>query len=550
MNIETKIFFPNIWTPSNGLSEMITTYCAVIILALFIGSLITQLIRASRWKKRLKLGISILTEASSNDLVRQRREIDEKMGAINILGDLWHEFDETLVECPSGERVYNTLDADHFFNTSTLGTGVTESRFIAAVPGMLTAIGIFGTFLGLMLGLHSLDMTNANTMQDSIGMLIEGAAVAFTTSVWGIAFSLAFNIAEKIIEGRLINRIRTFQLKTDRLFARNLAERSLLNIQEKTSEAEKLLRVLGEQIGDKVQEGISSAIEPQLKKLAQTMEDLANRQASGAEEALRQLVEEFTGKMGEAGAAQSKAMEEAAQSLTQAMEELDATIGRFLNKVEDQIKVLTNANEEGYKKLESFATQSSEFVTKSETTIEKYQEATAVFEQTVEGLRCALRDLTDIHEQFEVTVIEFANSQTKASDAMSNSSNSIIGAMDSFKDAGNGMFDATEALKKATSTISEAIRETTDALSQLPEQNKKLIEESFATIKAQFEDYSDKITNQFEEFAEAIRGSTDLRVSEWTQNTQLFCNQMRGAVEALSHTIDEVERKITSMNES
>lgn len=550
MTIDPQIFFPNIWTPSEGLSEMITTYCAIIIFVFFASSLITQLIRYFRWETRLRLGVNILSEASPKDLVIQRKEIDDRMGAINTLGDLWHEFDETLVECPTAERVYNTLDADHFFNTSTLGTGVTESRFIAAVPGMLTAIGIFGTFLGLMLGLHSLDMTSADTMQDSIGMLISGAAVAFTTSVWGIFFSLAFNIAEKIIEGRLINRIRIFQLKTDRLFARNLSERSLLNIQEKTSESEKLLRVLGEQIGDKVQEGISSAIEPQLKKLSQIMEELAQRQASGAEEAMRQLVEEFSGKMGEAGAAQSRAMEEAAQSLTQAMEELDATIGRFLMRVEDQITSLTTANEEGYKTLESFASQSSEFVKQSESTVEKYHEATAAFEQTVEALRSAVIDLTSVHSQFESTVIEFSQSQSKASDSMNNSSNSIITAMDSFKDAGDGMSEATEALKTATSNISGAIHETTEALSQLPQQNRKVLEESFTTIKAQFEDYSDKITDQFEEFAESLRGSTDHRVSEWTQSTQQFCNQMRGAVEALSHTIDEVERKLTSMSES
>lgn len=550
MNFDWKAIFPNVWSYKDGLPETITTYCAMVIFLLFLGSLIRQLWKASAWRKRLSKGLKILGEASSDSLVTQRKEIDDKMGSIDTLGLLWHEFDETLVECPFGERVYNTFDADHFFNTSTLGAGVTESRFIAAVPGMLTAIGVFGTFLGLMLGLRSLDMTDADTMQDSIGMLIDGAAIAFTTSVWGIFFSLAFNIFEKVIEGSLIKRIRKFQLKTDRLFDRNLGERTLLNIQEKSSESEKLLRVLGEQIGDKVQEGISSAIEPQLKKLADTMEDLAERQASGAEEVMKALVGEFTDKMGEAGQAQSKAMEEAAQSLTQAMEELDATIGRFLNKVEVHIETLIEANEESQEKLETFSDKSSEFVSQSENTIQKYEEATKAFEETVEGLRSAVGDLSGVHDQFSMTVDGFAESQSSAAAAMTNSSESIITAVESLTTAGEGMTSATDALQTATANITKAIGDTSEALEALPELNQKLIQEAFTSVKAQFEDYSKKITEQFEEFAESLKGSTDNRVTEWTQNTQLFCNHMTSAVATLSGVIDELDSRLSTISES
>ena len=550
MNISSKAFFPNVWTPQGGEAELITTYSVVFLFLLFFWALLRQYWRASRWNKRISKGLDILNEAASESLVAHRKEIDDKMGEIDTLGEFWHEFDETLVQSRSGDRVYNTIDADHFFNTSTLGSGVTESRFIAAVPGMLTAIGVFGTFLGLMLGLRSLDMTNADTMQESIGMLIDGAAIAFTTSVWGIFFSLAFNITEKVIEGRLIKQIRKFQLKTDRLFDRNLGERTLLNIEEKTAESEKLLRVLGEQIGDKVQEGISSAIEPQLKKLAQTMEDLAERQASGAEEVMKALVGEFTDKMGEAGKAQSKAMEDAAQSLTQAMEELDATIGRFLNKVEVHIETLIEANQNSQETLGEFTEGASEFVSQSENTIKKYEEATKAFGEIVEGLHSAVGDLSGVHDQFRITVEGFAESQSSAAAAMTNSSESIITTVDSFTTAGEGMAGATEALQNATSNITKAIDDTSEALQALPQQSQKLIEEAFTRVKAQFEDYSVKITQQFEEFAESLRGSTEHRVTEWTENTQQFCNHMTNAVATLSGAIDELERQLNTIRES
>ncbi len=75
-------------------------------------------------------------------------------------------------------------------------------------------------------------------MTYSISPLISGAAIAFKTSVWGIVASLIFNIAEKLIEGSLIGKIRKFQFKTDRLFDRTLGEQALLQIEGHVGESE------------------------------------------------------------------------------------------------------------------------------------------------------------------------------------------------------------------------------------------------------------------------------------------------------------------------
>ena len=58
-----------------------------------------------------------------------------------------------LVLVESRSRLFNTIDAPHFFNTYTLARGLTENRLVAAMPGILTAIGVVGTFAGLQMGL-------------------------------------------------------------------------------------------------------------------------------------------------------------------------------------------------------------------------------------------------------------------------------------------------------------------------------------------------------------------------------------------------------------
>lgn len=61
-----------------------------------------------------------------------------------------------------------------------------------AMPGVLTGLGILGTFLGLTLGLSHFS-TDYDVMQTSIMMLIDGIKTAFLTSIYGVVNSVVFN---------------------------------------------------------------------------------------------------------------------------------------------------------------------------------------------------------------------------------------------------------------------------------------------------------------------------------------------------------------------
>ena len=52
-------------------------------------------------------------------------------------------------------------------------------------------------------------------LKGGINKLISGAAVAFMTSVWGVAFSLLLNIIEKMFERSALNDIQRLQHDID-----------------------------------------------------------------------------------------------------------------------------------------------------------------------------------------------------------------------------------------------------------------------------------------------------------------------------------------------
>ena len=529
---------------ASSISEAVTSWCIFVILLMAIGSGILLGRKAFQWHRKLNKAHKLISDLTTNNLTAKRLEIRQEMSQIKILGELWHEFDETLVECPTTDRVYNTIDAEFFFNNSTLGSGVSENRWHSAIPGILTAIGVLGTFLGLMLGLNSLDLNDTAEMQNSIGGLISGASVAFTTSVWGIAASLVYNIYEKIVEGSLVKKIRGFQVNIDKIFDRNLSEKSLLNIQQNTNESEKLLRVLGEQIGDKIQEGISSAIEPQLKRLADMMGDMADRQASGAEGALRSLVEEFTSKLGNAGSAQAEAMEKSATSLSLSMEKLQETIALFLKNVESQIDQLVQTNKEGKEALDDVSKKAEQFASKSENAISGLTGVTKDFTDTIEGLRAATGDLAAVHGEFETTVSNFSKNQSIASASLDKSAQAIEGASAKITNAGESFVSVLGnvtklglSMEKLEETIASFLDKVESQVNQLIQTNKE--------GKQNLDDVSRR--------AEQLASKSSDGISNLTEVTEDFANTidgLRSAIGDLSEIHGEFKTTVSLFSEN
>lgn len=214
-----------------------------------------------RYRRRIRNLQELLDGQTRDQLAFNRRDVRERARELDakVVGPLWQEFDETLVLSPDNEKLYNTYDASHFFNNLTLASGLTQSRLLAAAPSFLVAIGVLGTFVGLTVGLNSLNLdsrSDIDTLRDGIDGLIAGAAVAFMTSVWGVAASLVLNLVEKLTERRALRGITSLQHQIDFLYPRIPAEQSLVAIAEHSQHTREALQELHERIGDRMQEAM------------------------------------------------------------------------------------------------------------------------------------------------------------------------------------------------------------------------------------------------------------------------------------------------------
>ena len=63
-------------------------------------------------------------------------------------------------------------------------------HLVNAIAATIIATGVFGTFLGIYIGLQDFDTQNIEAIQGSISTLLDGLKVAFVTSIAGIGLSI------------------------------------------------------------------------------------------------------------------------------------------------------------------------------------------------------------------------------------------------------------------------------------------------------------------------------------------------------------------------
>ena len=505
-----------------------TTFVMVVLFAL-IGSCIGAY-RA--FKKSCNKVIAIkgaLKGLSAEALHEKRRDIYNSIKqADEECGQIWREFDESLVASDEAPYLRNTLDAEHFFSTYTLSRGLTENRLIAAVPGFLTAIGVIGTFLGLTLGLSGLNIGGqAETAKLTAGIqtMISGASVAFITSVWGVATSLIFNIFEKLLERNIRGKIHELQNQIDYIYPRITAEQSLVQIVRYNKSTDEAIQVLAEKIGDKMQEAmdeVSTSINSSLKDalesiMAPAIESLVNNANGGAQTALDGLMERFLEKMGDAGSAQQEMMQNASKDVTAAVgglstelsgfvdgfkiqtTEMNKNLGEQFTKMDEREQERATQQE---KQLNDLAARSQQLMNQLGASLEtqfKDQNAAAeqqktVFNTSIEGMQKTQTGLlSEVSQLIEV---------------QKSASNSLMGNLAGLESKLSNMANANEA---AANSLNQAAREMTGSTNQLGVMSTKLQEatNSFTAVNKEAAGILESITNAHESLLEKANQVSD-----------------------------------------
>ncbi len=109
--------------------------------------------------------------------------------AIKYLTPLFREKFDNLEE----------LEITEFINTDTMINFPGKRKIAQIIPGLLTAFGILGTFIGLVGGLVAFNVSDIETLKTSINLLMEGIRLAFLTSIVAIFSSIVWSFMDKFL---------------------------------------------------------------------------------------------------------------------------------------------------------------------------------------------------------------------------------------------------------------------------------------------------------------------------------------------------------------
>ncbi len=178
--------------------------------------------------------------------------IGKNIKKIDYLKNIWWEFCETLIIKREDNSVRNlnsydieknpitilknTAQIELYINNETIMDKQTQSEILDSVPGILTGIGLAGTFLAITVALFGF---NINQIDESVQTLLGGLSIKFVSSLTGIITSIFFIYIKARLSSILSEKIASVQLKLNEIFPRRTAESylcDLLEAQKSTSD--------------------------------------------------------------------------------------------------------------------------------------------------------------------------------------------------------------------------------------------------------------------------------------------------------------------------
>lgn len=167
------------------------TLIYVAILLVFLGAMGRCLLPLSRAAGRLRRAAR--TVVSENKQNKEKKSWND----LHFLGDrlqgVWADF---LQNAEMRDAHGESCDVSQYVNEETVIESAGGTRLAEITPGILTSLGILGTFLGLVMGLSGLNLNAADTsaLLAAMEKLIGGMSTAFLTSIAGVIASLTFNL--------------------------------------------------------------------------------------------------------------------------------------------------------------------------------------------------------------------------------------------------------------------------------------------------------------------------------------------------------------------
>lgn len=428
------------------------------------------------------------------------------------LYNLWEKYFKNLRESGIEKSV---TDISKYFNRTTIIDIPGKRKIAEIIPGILTALGILGTFLGLLNGISGLDTKNIETMRDSINTLLNGMSLAFTTSIVGILSSIIWSWLDRKSYKKYIEMLNNFYI----IFTEQFPMTNSLNFlneivlyQKEQTEAIKHIstdisleiakafnKTVSETLIPKIDESIGMTLKesvlPAINAMSDVIKDFANVATSNQTDGLNKIVEKFVVLMNE--------------SLNGQFENLANTINELCKwqiETKNNLESLINELEETARNQKEINVSSEEIIKHFSTYFEKLIEANDNIDKSINMMKDMVSNMNELVQYNKEITIEIEEKQKLFNQR-------------------NDMY-----LK----TINECIEE---------------LNSNWNSMQSNFEEINLQLENATKTFIENMHKGLEITFQDFDKNLAHIVNRLSGTINEIQETIDEMPRLLGATSE-
>lgn len=303
------------------------------------------------------------------------REDKEELFRDPILRDMFKDYGYELERIVHADKSLYKCDIDEYINYDLID-GVIHRNRMNQVAGVMTGLGILGTFVGLALGLQSFNTGSTAEITNSIEPLMQGIKVAFHTSIYGMVFSLVFNYVYKRTLDDAEHTVNDFVSTYKKFVLPDTATDGVNRMIELQQQQIAAINRLTDNLDGMFRGGLREILEPHFAQFDNTITGFANMATKNQMDQLAMVVNAFISEMN--------------RSLGDAFTRLSGTIEETLivqNANSKQMEEIFNKNVTTADNINAVAAMTGEMADRLKLYGQKVQELQAAMSDTANILK-------------------------------------------------------------------------------------------------------------------------------------------------------------------
>lgn len=338
-------------------------------------------------------------------------------------------------------------DVEDYINDDTVIYAHCHTQLGDVIPGILTSLGILGTFIGLVRGLGALDLSDAASTMSGISDMISGMNFAFGTSIAGCACSLLFNILNRAALGSTQNAIDDFHEAFTEFVMQQPLSDNVQAICQQEDRAAFLRHAVGE-IGNRMTEGVTLAVERSMTPVAQSINQFIAGETQHQLEGLNTIVNSFVGQMNHSLDGQFHQLGQTLSSINQSQRMDYGTLNAALdaaNDIMNRMQAMGEVMDHVAQRMETYAGELAAVHGDQTAFVDKTQELLDNMHASAQEQSDYLLTLRAGHEALQSSMQEYAQWSGRVLEAV---------------------HQQAEGQEEASRQVSQAMRESSRALSE------------------------------------------------------------------------------------